>query len=415
MSNVFSIQVRPPVVVPAWVPPPGYFADVPMRNNPQDVMPDMYRRYAGDTGAANNPFHIWGGSAVLGDYSALGAQVYYSGGHEASTSFPNIQMALICDFTSLLWSTSNLPAQPNVASTFVNGYAADNTPYCPHTYLGLQELPAAWGGAARGSLLSFFWAGSSWESRINVLDVGRTSQGYTQLATRQPQNADPSKIRFNPASGGGNYPITVIDHARKGWWVAVNGSVSYTLFVSSSGEITQYPALGGNLLNGALVLCPALDLLVAVNGGYVKGQYASGSYRKLYLRKLSSGDLSTSSTDGSVPSLTDGYDGTVNSFHRPDVLGLQWVEELGYIVGLDQSVTPPNIVKLIPPASDPANGVWTWSVTPALQHWDQDGGGQPQLQSALNNIWSKFRWVPTLHAFVYCTDKGRKPQVLRLA
>jgi hypothetical protein len=413
-SNVFTIQVRAQVPVPAWVPPPGYFADVPMHNNPEDVMPDLYRRYPGDTGAINNPFQIWGGSAVLGDYSALGAQVYYAGGHEASTGFPNIQMSLICDFSSLTWSVANLPDQQNIASTFINGYAADNTPYCPHTYLGLQEFPAAWGGAARGSLVSFFWAGIAWENRINVLDVSRPTQGYSQMATRQAQNDDPSKIRFNQASGGGNYPISVIDRSRMGWWVAVDGSVNYTLFVSRSGEITQYPALGGNLQNGALVLCPSLDLLVAIDGGYEAGQYATASFRKLYVRKLSTGAMTTASVSGAVPSLTDGYDGTHNNFHRPDAMGLQWVEELGCIVGFDQSVEPPVIVKLSPPAGDPASGTWSWSVVPTLQHWAQDSGGQPVLQTVLNNVWSKFRWVPSLRAFVYGTDKGRKPQVLRL-
>ncbi len=234
------------------------------------------------------------------------------------------------------------------------------------------------------------------------------------MVTRQSQNADPGKIRLTATASGGNYPISVIDNERLGWWVATNGSVQYTLFVSRSGEITQYPALGGNLQNGVLVLCPKLGLLVAIDGGYEVGQYASNSYHKLYVRNLSSGAMTTASTAGVVPSLTDGYDGSHNTFHRPDAMGLQWVDELGCIVGLDQTVEPPNIVKLSPPASDPANGVWTWTVEAPLQHWAQDVGGQAQLQTVLNGVWSKFRWVPSLHAFVYGTDKGRKPQVLRV-
>jgi hypothetical protein len=416
-SNAFSIQVKPApsASVPAWVPPPGFFADVPMTNKPADVLPEMYRRYPGDTGPMDNPFQVWGGSAILRDYSELGAQVYYSAGHEASTGFPNIQMSVICDFSTLRWSVANLPLQANIANSFINGYAADGTPYCPHTYLGLQEWPAGWGGAARGSLLSFFWAGSTWENRINVLDVSRPTQGYGQMATRQAQNADPTKIRFAATGNGGNHPITVMDEVRQGWWVAVTGNVAYTLFVKSSGDITQYPALGGNLQNGALVLCPSLNLLVAIDGGYLTGQYASGSYRKLYVRHLGTQAASQSTTLGQVPSLVGGYDGTLLNYYRPDMMGLQWVEELGCIVGLDQAASPPQLVKLTPPAADPANNPWTWSVVPALQHWSGDAGGQPVLQTALNGIWSKFRWVPTLHAFVYCTDRARKPQVLRLA
>jgi hypothetical protein len=403
-----------PTGLPAWVPPAGYFADVPMLNNPQDVMPDMYRNYAGDTTEMDQPFIMWGGSAILRDYSALGAQVYYSGGHEASPSYPNIQLSLICDFSTLTWSVANLPNQPNPASSFVNGYAPDGTPYTPHTYLGLQELPKAWGGGAKGTLVSFFWAGSSYENRINLLDVSSARLGYSRLATRQSQNADPTKIRFDATTQGGNYPITVMDENRHGWWVAVDGGVEYTLFVSSTGDITQYPALGGNLANGSMVLANSLNLLIAIDGGYNSGPSAGTGYRTIYIRDLSTGNVTKSTTAGTVPSLSAGYDGSPNTFNRPDVMGLQWVDELGCVVGFDQSTTPPSIVKLTPPASNPATGTWTWSTVP-VAHWDQDKNGQTTLQTCTNYVWSKFRWVPALHAFVYGTGKDRKPQVVRIA
>ena len=414
--NMRSPPVIPPVTsdLPAWVPPVGYFADIPMLNSPQDVMPAMYRNSPSDTAAMDSAFIMWGGSAILRDFSERGAQVYYAGGHEASYSLPNIQMSLICDFSTLRWSVANLPMQPNVANTFVNGFAADGTPYCPHTYLGLQEVPKAWGGGPQGSLASFFWAGSSYENRINVLDVSRPTLGYSQLTTRQPQNADPSKIRFNATSAGGNYPITVIDPSRRGWWVSVNGGASYTLFISSSGEITQYSALGGNLANGSMVLCNALNLLIAIDGGYSSGPNAGTGYRTLHIRDLITSAVTSSTTAGPVPSITGGYDGTVKSFNRPDVMGLQWVDELGCVVGFDQSATPPTIIKLTPPTSNPATETWTWSTVP-VRHWDQDSAGQPALQISMNNVWSKFRWVPSLQAFVYGTSKDRKPQVIRIA
>jgi hypothetical protein len=408
-SNPFAIRILPGLqtsTLPEWVPPVGYFADVPMRNYPQDVTPAIYQNYPGDTEAMGNPFRVWGGSAILRDFSPLGAQVYYSGGHEASYSLPNLQFSLICDFSTLLWSVANVPLQANIANSFVDGLAADGTPYVPHTYIGLQEVPAAWGGGPRGSLASFFWAGNKWDNRINLLDVSRPTMGYSILATRQSQNADPTKIRFTPTAGGGNHPITVMDQARQGWWVAISGSVTYTLFVHRTGEITQYPALGGNLQNGSMALCDSLNLLVVIDGGYKVGRYASQSHRTLHIRDLGTGVVTKSITLGDV---------SVASYHRPDVMGLQWVEELGCVVGLDQSVQPPVVVKLIPPASNPATAQWTWSVVQTLQHWPQDEGGQTELQSVLNNYWSKFRWVPSLQAFVVGTGKDRKPQVIRLA
>lgn len=412
---VVPAPVEPaPAGVPAWVPPVGYFADVPMKNYPADVMPAMYRNSPTDTAAMDSPFIMWGGSAVLRDYSALGAQVFYSGGHEAHPAQANIQLSLICDFSTLTWSVANLPKQPNPGNTFLNGYAADGTPYTPHTYLGLQEFPKAWGGGSKGSLISFFWAGSNYANRINILDVSATSMGYSKLATRQSQNIDPTAIRFNDTSAGGNYPISVIDSARRGWWVAVNGGVRYTLFVSNTGEITQYPALGGNLANGSMVLCNSLNLLIAIDGGYSAGPYAGTGYRTLHIRNLATGIVTRTTTAGKVPALTGGYDGTPNSFHRPDALGLQWVDELGCIVGFDQSVSPPQIVKLTPPATDQANGTWTWSTVP-VAHWSQDTNGQASLQTSMNDVWSKFRWVPSLQAFVYATSRGRKPQVVKIA
>lgn len=415
-SNPFTITIkansaaRPPL--PAWVPPAGYFADVPMLNLPYDVTPSIYPR---DNYLMNNPFVQWGGSAILNDYSELGAQVFYSGGHESSPGQPNIQMTLICDFSSLTWKTANVPLQANASGVFVQGYAPDGTLYTPHSYLGLQEMPTAWGGGSKGSLVSFFWAGSSIPNRIKLLDVSRATLGHSILTTRQAQNADPSMIRFAPNGDGGNYPITVQDNQRQGWWAAVSGPASYTLFVSKTGNITQYPALGGNLQNGSMVLCSSLNLLIAINGGYDSGSYASSSYRALHVRNLLSGAVTLNAATGDVPSKTFGYDGsTTPNFHRIDIMGLQWVEELGCIVGLDQSVTPPSIVKLTPPALNPATSPWTWSSVPT-QHWPSDTGGQTTIQDADYGYWSKFRWVPSLQAFVVCGSSWRKPQVIKIS
>jgi hypothetical protein len=163
-----------------------------------------------------------------------------------------------------------------------------------------------------------------------------------------------------------------------------------------------------------MVLCDSLNLLVAIDGGYDAGSYASMAYRSLYIRNLSTGTVTNTTTTGPVPARGNGYDGSTGTYHRPDQMGLQWVEELGCIVGLDETTVPPTIVKLTPPASNPATGTWTWSTVP-VAHWSQDTSGQATLQSTQNAAWSKFRWVPSLHAFVYGTARNRKPQVVRIA
>jgi len=290
---------------PAWLPPPGHFADVPMINTPGSVQPAIY----GAGSAMDGPFDIWGGSAILRDYSDIGAQVYYSGGHESSGSDPNVQFSLVCDFTTLTWAARNVPVAVNASNTFsAAGYAPDGTPYCPHTYLGLQELPTAWGGGSKGSLVSFFWAGSNYPNKINLLDVAQAANGYSALSTTQAENAQSAKISFgaNGASSTGTYPISVQDDARQGWWVATTGGVAYTLFVSRTGAITQYPALGGNLQGGSMVLCDSLNLLIAIDGGYSAGDFAGTSFRSLHIRNLNTGTVTTSQTLGTVPSVEAG-------------------------------------------------------------------------------------------------------------
>jgi hypothetical protein len=419
MPNTAALTVTPapapvPTGLPAWVPPPGFFADVPMLNNPQDITPSIYKGNANDSFYMNNPFGVWGGSAILRDYSALGAQVYFSGGHESSFALPNVQFSLICDFSTLLWSTANLPVAANSFGSFVNGYAPDGTPYCPHTYLGLQEVPKAWGGGGKGSLASIFFGGSGFDNAINFLDVSRTSLGYSKLPTQQPQNAAPGKISFSANSARSSYPITVTDYARQGWWATTLGQVDFLLFISKTGTITQYPALGGNLSSASLVLCTSLNLLIAIDGGYSAGQYAGNGFRTLYIRDLNTGAMAKNATVGTVPSLIAGYDGGTMNYHSPDVMGLQWVEELGCIVGFDQSTVPPTIVKLTPPSSNAMTTPWTWSRVTTLRHWPQDTSGQDTLQTVQNFAWSKFRWVPSLQAFVYGSAKDRKPQIIRL-
>jgi hypothetical protein len=272
-------------------------------------------------------------------------------------------------------------------------------------------MPAAWGGAAKGTLFQMLYAGSTFGQKINLMDVSKTTNGYTQMVTNQPQNVAPSEIRFDQNGTGGSYPISVIDKTRQGWWLAVSGGVDYTLFISKDGTINQYPALGGNMQDGSMVLADSLNLLIAIDGGYE----SYGAQRKLYIRDLSTGQVTLNSTLGTVPALAFGYDGSATpNYHRPDQMGLQWVESLGAVVGLDDTVSPPQIVMLKPPGTDPATNPWTWSTIP-VKHWDQgDPTGNSVLRATQNGAWSKFRWVESLHAFVYGTSATTKPQVIKL-
>lgn len=405
LSASGQISDGAPIPVPSWMPPAGYFADVPMINTAESARNGNF-----STGEANSAFAFWGGSAWLRNMGLYGSQVYHAGGHESSGASPNVQMALRCDFETLTWTSSNGPVDGyNASSTFdANGWAPDGTPYAPHTYMGLHEFPAAWGGSDT-KMARFFFAGSGWENRIIMLDVSQFAGGYTQFATTQPANTVTTKIAFG--SGGtlstGSYPAVVQDDVRQGWWACKQAVADYMLFIAADGTITQHAPLNGNMQQGALVLAPSLGAegsLIVLDGGYDPGG------RWMAVRDLATGVTTSFNTIGEVPGRTAGYDGPDMNFHDLGRIGLHWVEELGAIYGMDDDGT---IVKLTPPISDPQTTAWTWSIV-SIAHWSADTSGYPTLRVPTAAAWSKFRWIPSLQAFVVCTGAPFKPQVIKL-
>lgn len=408
-SNPFRVEIQPPrptPVRPAWVPPSGYFADVPALNYPIDLVPSIYG--AGDM---NVSFDHWTGSAVLYDYSPLGAQLFQGAGHETSPGSPNVQMTLAFDFSSLKWSVQNIPVAANSNASFAaaSGTAPDGTPYNGHTYLGLQEMPRAWGGGPKGTLVQMLTAGSTYYQKIHLADVSLARNGYTELKVsgQSGAGADNNQVKFNGGGTGQSYPVSVQDNGRQGWWLDVNGPHDYTLFISKSGAVTQYQAIHGNNYWASLVLWEAKNLLILVNGGTL------GEASNLTIRDLNTGVTKTVKLEGKIPAAIIQHDG-VSYQYRPEVLGLQWVEELGCIVGLDETVSPPVICKITPPASNPESSPWTATAVP-MQHWSAgDPNGSTKIRTASNGDFSKFRWVKTLGAFVLATSSSTKPQVFTL-
>lgn len=385
-----------------------------MRNTPFDVTPAIYT--SNDMASA---YDNWGGSAILKDYSPLGAQVLHSAGHEAAAGLPNVQYALICDFSTLLYSVANVPVAPNPGNTAAipSGNFPDGTPYSGHSYLGLQEFPAAWGGGPKGSLMSFSIAGSPFQDRARSLDVSKPIGGYGVI-DKTDIGGISNKVGATTPDGG-TYPTTTIDYKREGWWLDdFSQQRQSTIFLSKTGAVTLVPPVHGNMSDGCIVVCHSLDLLVAASGGYMSRPFNNPSSRQLRIRDLASGTVSSVDTTGVYPSLSIGYDSDPNAkpvYLALSKLGMQWVDKLGMMVGFDQVTTPPRVVTLTPGA-DPKVNAWTWGFM-TVKHWDQgDASGQPNLVAPeRNNIWSRFRFVDALDAFVLASDSHHKPQVIRLA
>ena len=204
-------------------------------------------------------------------------QVFQGAGHEGATGLPNIQLTLALDFSTLKWSAQNVPVAPNLNAAFetLKGTAPDGTPYNPHTYLGLQEMPRAWGGGTRGSLVRMMEAGTggtTFYQTIVVADVAQSINGYTPMKMSGQTGAatEFNQVKFSANSVGGVYPLSVQDNGRQGWWLDVGGNHDYTLFISKTGAVTQIPAVHGNNDWASLMLWEAKNLLILANGGAEK-------------------------------------------------------------------------------------------------------------------------------------------------
>lgn len=393
--------------IPAWVPPSGYFADIPMTNMATDIRPSIY-----SNNQAEGVFNRWTGGCILRDYSALGAWAVIGAGHDPFQ--PDIRFTPIADFSTLTWYCANAltsyeghyPDYPEQVDSSTGLFIIDTPPNTmplnPHTYLGVQEVPAAWGGGPKGSVMQFAYAGSNFINRINVFDVSKATYGHKQLQTVQAQNVDPTKIRLGPTDDSAAYPITAIDRVRQGWWLEATGTHAYTLFCDKNGTITQYPTIHGNVSWGCMthVKSDTMDLLVMINGG---------STTTLRVRDLATGTTAT------VP-LTGGplcYNAGGNE-SRPEIGGFLWVEELGVIAGIDCMNLPMKFMTITPPATNPLVNAWTIAEVP-LQHWDAgDPSGSSTIRFAGNGNYSKFQWVPSLQAFVLATSANTKPQVFKI-
>lgn len=402
---LYGGKAAPTAGVPAWVPPSGYFADIPATNYAGDVAQSPYS--FGEVGAI---FNRWTGGCILRDYSVLGAWTCLGAGH--SPGQPDIRINPVFDFSTLTWYGRNAltsltghypddPTQLNDKGLFVIDVAPNTMCLNPHTYLGVQEMPAAWGGGSQGSIMQFSYAGSNYISRVNIFDASRPTYGHSQLVTVQAGATPTNEIRMiqngvNPAF----YPISARDDTRQGWWFEANLTHDYTLFCDKVGNISQFPSIHGNSLYACMTHVTSKDLLVFLNGG---------TSTTMKVRNLATGVTNTVPLIG--PTLCFNAGGNES---RPEIGGFLWVEELGVIAGIDCMNLPMKFMIITPPSANADTAAWTISEVP-MQHWSAgDPSGSSTIRFAQNGNFSKFQWVPALHAFVLATSHDTKPQVFKI-
>ena len=128
--------------LPSWVPPPGYFGNIPFTNTADSVMP------AFTTASSADPvFTFWNGAIYVPEYSTFGAMAYHGAGH--GTVLDGVFLA---DLTSLTWRFVNGSTQLWSETNFDQyGMRPDGSVFAPHMYQGCQRMPVAWGGRGGGS------------------------------------------------------------------------------------------------------------------------------------------------------------------------------------------------------------------------------------------------------------------------
>jgi len=151
VSKPFTIQVVTRSSLPSWVPQPGRFAEFTL-NTMNDARPVNYT----DSILAN-----WCGAAYIRDYSANGGIAYHGGGEHSN--WPDRGGVVVLDLSTRRYewvcapaNTSHVGAASAGVGSPVGGYGEyldDGSPQSKHTYNGLCEMPAAWGGGPRGSLI----------------------------------------------------------------------------------------------------------------------------------------------------------------------------------------------------------------------------------------------------------------------
>jgi hypothetical protein len=143
----------------------------------------------------------------------------YSSGHEQALALPTIQLALTCDFLTLLYRVANLPVAANQGNlaAIPSGEFSDCTPDSGYHHLGLQDFPAAWGGEQKNSLRFFSIADSLFHDRARSLDVSKKTGRYGFIDKTEIGGISDKVGANTPVAG--TYPTTAIDYKRERWWV----------------------------------------------------------------------------------------------------------------------------------------------------------------------------------------------------
>jgi hypothetical protein len=264
-----------PTIQPAWVPPAGYFADIPTVNTPQAATPELYLPYGR---WARDTYERWSGGAYIADYGTLGATAIFGGGHEATKGAAHMQGVVLLDYGTLMYQAKSIPPNVNVElfNDGFDGQYPDGSYYRAHIYMGMAPIPKAWGTTQGGGFVHFAQAGSGYPNKTLVYDMAYDKGGYSSLTPVIDFSRNGSLTR-------GAFTFCTIDHIRQGWWVWSQNGNDRSCFINKDGIVTyRTPSLGGGYNSKACAFhIPERDVIVHLQGGMYQGAVKGNAFNDI--------------------------------------------------------------------------------------------------------------------------------------
>jgi hypothetical protein len=406
--------------LPSYVPPPGRFAEFTL-NTPRDSGPE----------AQSMILSHWAGGAFISDYSAHGG-VAYQGGRE-HFAYKDYGGVLVLDIEARRYEMRCVPAiSPQESATFqksgwlgaptdeYGAFANNGYPQRTHTYNGIQEMPAEWGGGSRGSMVLVSHSGGGSSSKP-LTPAGMGSEGWAatwqfDLSQRTDGHrrltGDQKYDYGNGPSVCNDSPCTGIDYTRKGWWskprtgANQGGGISFT---SHDGRITNYASASRLRLENSWAQIHHFgddDLLVVLAGGSNQPELwitiPPDKQGAQWTRVLQT-------PDGPPKSPMIGY------------MGMRWCghPNLQCFIGLDCWNQPdPKRVQLWklkpPPAGQRFKVAWQWS-TEVVSSADGSEINVRKDHASVNGVFGKLVYCPPLKSLVWTRAIHQKGQLIRLS
>lgn len=385
-----------PLALPSFVPPPGFFADLPASSN---ATMNSVRPTGWPTSEEKGPFRNWSTAKYLPDVGEYGALVIYGSGHLSPGETLYAGM-----FVRPLDGTSGWEVRTSHAAmleygvpgaTFGSYFDSTQTgsvgwPYPGHQYTGVIVQPEACGGTPG-------W-GSVYSVMLGGWGLGGAKAAYKfDLST---PSVPPVRVidAMDIAGSGNSYPACIEDFQRGGWWTLNyngNGPLVFTDFATHT-QTDYSGATFNDDKDYQLALAPELGCLIAAGGS------AAGTGYHIRVSVMTAG----------VPAAF--VDVALSGTTPPNALaGIEWCPLLGKFASYEGTVNatttvPPEayIIHWLTPPSDLTGGTWVWSqetLAPqggaTIYHVYNPDSGFVLIYGT--RPYSKFRWVPKLKSFVF--------------